>query len=112
MKYDIVTIGSATVDHFADTDSELIRIDTRSSHEELIAFPLGSKLLIRELKTTTGGGGTNTAVAFSRLGLRTAFLGKLGDDASATFVLDRLKAEGVNFIGAHGGQTGLSIILN
>ncbi len=112
MKYEIVTIGSATVDHFADTDSELIRIDTRSSHEELIAFPLGSKLLIRELKTTTGGGGTNTAVAFSRLGLNTAFLGKLGDDASAAFVLDRLKAEGVDFIGARGGQTGLSVILN
>ena len=46
MRFDIITIGSATVDHFADTDSELIRIDTRSHHEALIAFPLGSKLLM------------------------------------------------------------------
>ncbi|RMF16315.1 MAG: carbohydrate kinase family protein, partial [Gammaproteobacteria bacterium] len=83
-----------------------------STHEELIAFPLGSKLLIKELKTTTGGGGTNTAVAFSKLGLKTAFLGKLGDDASAEFVLDSLHRENVEFIGAQGGQTGLSVILN
>ncbi|WLQ13343.1 carbohydrate kinase family protein [Hahella aquimaris] len=112
MTFDVVTIGSATVDHFADTDSELIRIDTRTSHSELIAFPLGSKLLIKELRTTTGGGGTNTAVAFSRLGLNTGFLGKIGDDANGDFVLDKLREEHISFIGARGGQTGFSVILN
>lgn len=112
MNFDIITIGSATVDHFADTDSELIRIDTRSHHEELIAFPLGSKLLINELKTTVGGGGTNTAVAFSHLGLKTGFLGKIGSDAAGDFVLDLLKQEDVAFIGARNGQTGFSVILN
>lgn len=112
MSFDIVTIGSATVDHFADTDSELIRIDTRHSHEELIAFPLGSKLLINELKTTVGGGGTNTAVAFSHMGLKTAYLGKIGEDAAGDYVLDLLKASGVKFIGMREGQTGFSVILN
>jgi ribokinase len=112
MQFDIVTIGSATVDHFADTDSELIRIDTRLHHEELIAFPLGSKLLIKELKTTVGGGGTNTAVAFSRLGLKTGYLGKIGDDAAGDFVTNLLKKENITFIGARGGQTGFSVILN
>ena len=112
MRFDIITIGSATVDHFADTDSELIRIDTRSHHEALIAFPLGSKLLINELKTTVGGGGTNTAVAFAHLGLKTAYLGKLGSDAAGEFVLDLLNKEGIAFIGAREGQTGFSVILN
>ncbi|OZG75349.1 carbohydrate kinase family protein [Hahella sp. CCB-MM4] len=112
MPFDVVTIGSATVDHFADTDSELIKIDTRTSHEELIAFPLGSKLLIKELNTTTGGGGTNTAVAFSRLGLNTGFLGKIGADAAGDFVLEKLSRESVEFIGPRGGQTGFSVILN
>ena len=42
MSFDIVAIGSATVDQFADTDSELIRIDTPTTKEKLIAFPLGS----------------------------------------------------------------------
>ena len=68
MTYDVVTIGSATVDYFADTDSELIRIDTRLTSETLLAYPLGGKILIKELTTTTGGGGTNTATAFKRLG--------------------------------------------
>ena len=112
MSFDIITIGSATVDHFADTDSELIRIDTRCHHEELIAFPLGSKLLINELKTTVGGGGTNTAVTFAHLGLKTAYLGKIGDDAAGDFVLSLLKQEGITFIGARDGQTGFSVILN
>jgi ribokinase len=112
MSFDVITIGSATVDHFADTDSELIRIDTRSHHEALIAFPLGSKLLINELKTTVGGGGTNTAVAFAHLGLKTAYLGKVGTDAAGDFVLDLLTKEGITFLGAREGQTGFSVILN
>lgn len=112
MSYDVVTIGSATVDYFADTDSELIRIDTRLTSETLLAYPLGGKILIRELATTTGGGGTNTATAFRRLGFNTAFLGKLGDDVLGDLVLKTLGDEGVPFIGARRGQTGVSFVLN
>lgn len=112
MKFDVVTVGSAAVDYFADTDSELIRIETRTRKEELIAFPLGSKLLIKSLLILTGGGGTNTAVSFSRLGLSTAYLGKMGDDGNADFIEKSLAAEGVRFIGAREGQTGMSMILD
>lgn len=112
MAYDIVTIGSATLDHFADTDSELIRIDTRLTSEALLAYPLGGKVLIKELVTTTGGGGTNSATAFARLGFGTAFLGKLGDDVLADLVLKQLANEGVTFIGARKGRTGVSFVLN
>ena len=112
MSFDVVTIGSATLDYFADTDSELIKIQTRTTTEELIAFPLGSKLLIKELNITTGGGGTNTAVAFARLGFNTGYLGKVGEDANGDLVITRLKEEGVTFIGPREGQTGLSMILN
>lgn len=112
MSYDVVTIGSATVDYFADTDSELISIDTRVSSETLLAFPLGGKVLIRELNTTTGGGGTNTAVALARLGFNTAFLGKLGADVLGDLILKKLAEEGVAFIGVREGQTGVSFVLN
>lgn len=112
MIYDVVTIGSATVDQFADTDSELIRIQTRTSTEELIAFPLGSKLLIKHLTIQTGGGGTNSAVAFARLGLKTAFLGKIGEDGNGEFIVKTLYEEGVEFIGAREGTTGISVILD
>lgn len=112
MHFDVVTIGSATIDFFADTDSELIKIQTRTTTEELIAFPLGSKLLIKELNITTGGGGTNTAVAFSRLGFKTAYLGKLGNDTNGDLITAKLARENIAFIGARDGQSGLSIILN
>lgn len=110
--FDVVTIGSATADFFADTDSELINIQTRTTTEELIAFPLGSKLLINKLNITTGGGGTNTAVAFSRLGFNTGYLGKVGDDSNGDLVIKNLAREKIDFIGPREGQTGISFILN
>ncbi len=111
-KYDIVAIGSATVDQFADTDSELIRIETPTMQEKLIAFPLGSKILIKELNLAVGGGGTNCATTFARLGLTTAYLGKIGDDGNGDFVIRKLQDEKIDFIGPREGTTGLSIILN
>jgi ribokinase len=112
MTFDITTIGSATVDYFADTDSELIRIETRTTREELLAFPMGEKILVNEFNISTGGGGTNTAVAFARLGFRTAFLGKIGSDLNGDFIVEQLGKEGVTFIGAREGQSGASVILN
>jgi ribokinase len=112
MSYDVVTIGSATVDYYADTDSELIQIDTSLTSETLLAFPLGGKVLIKELNTTTGGGGTNTAVAFARLGFNTAFLGKIGNDILGDFILTQLQDAKIPFIGAREGQTGVSFVLN
>lgn len=112
MGFDVTTIGSATVDYFADTDSELIRIETRTTREDLLAFPMGEKILVKEFNITTGGGGTNTAVAFARLGFRTAYLGKIGSDLNGDFIVEQLGKEGVAFIGAREGQSGASVILN
>lgn len=111
-EYDVVAIGSATVDQFADSDSELIRIDTPTIHQKLIAFPLGSKILVKQLTLATGGGGTNCAVALARLGMKTAYLGKIGDDGNGEFVVRKLAEEHVDFIGPREGQTGISVILN
>ena len=111
-EYDVVAIGSATVDQFADTDTELIRIDTPTTQEKYIAFPLGSKILVKKLTLATGGGGTNTAVSLSRLGLKTAYLGKIGDDGNGEFVVRKLAEEKIDFIGPQTGQTGISVILN
>ena len=95
--YDIITVGSATVDVFANTKySELIKIKTTEKEIDLLAYPSGSKILIKELKFTTGGGGTNTAVALSKLGHKVGFLGKLGCDENADFILKKLKEGGVD----------------
>mgnify|MGYP006302956717 CR=1 FL=1 len=112
-KFDVVVCGSATVDVFANTESELIEIRSADSSESLIAYPSGSKILIKELIFEIGGGGTNTAVAFSRMGCKTGYVGCLGDDENAARVLNLLKKEKISFLGhSTGEQTGYSIILD
>ncbi len=111
--YDIITVGSATVDVFAHTKSELIKIKTSSSEEDLIAYPSGSKILIKELRFTIGGGGTNSAVSLARLGHKVAYLGSLGNDENGRRILDLLKKEKLDFIGVLSKEiTGYSIILD
>ena len=112
--YDIITVGSATMDVFAHTNfSEIIKIKEPEKETELIAYPMGSKILISELRFTTGGGGTNTAVALARLGHKTAWIGKLGRDANSEIILRELKKEGVDSLAVYGrGFTGYSVILD
>lgn len=111
--YNVICVGSATVDVFAHTESELIKIKTQQMEEDLIAYPSGSKILIEKLEFKVGGGGTNTAVSFSKLGMKTAYLGKLGSDENANQVLALLKKEKIDFVGIKGKeQTGYSIILD
>ena len=69
--YDVITVGSATLDVFARTRfSEIIKIIDPKGETDLLAFPVGTKILIDELDFTTGGGGTNTAVALARLSIK------------------------------------------
>lgn len=84
MPYDILTIGSATIDIFVETGDKLFR-------EKI---PYGEKILIDGLHIDTGGGATNTAVAFSRLGFETACLAKIGKNSQE--IINVLKKEGVD----------------
>ncbi|MFZ5954877.1 MAG: carbohydrate kinase family protein [Nanoarchaeota archaeon] len=102
--FDVITFGSAVIDIFVDTDV--------SEKKNFISYPVGSKILIKDLKFDIGGGGTNTAVAFARLGLKTGYIGKLGRDENAYEVLRLLKKEHIKFLGTQEGITGHSIILD
>ncbi|RME31866.1 carbohydrate kinase family protein, partial [Candidatus Woesearchaeota archaeon] len=110
--YDVVTMGSATQDVFAMTDAETVTFRHGHDEQELIAYPLGSKILIHDIDFQIGGGGTNTATTFARQGLKTGFIGKIGKDPSGYAVMKFLKEEGITFLGAVGHHTGYSIILD
>lgn len=112
--YDVITVGSATIDVFAKTRfSELIKIIDTKGETDLLAFPSGAKILVDELEFTTGGGGTNTAVALSRLGHKVAFIGKLGTGTNSDFIHKNLKKEKIDLLCAHGkGNAGYSVILD
>lgn len=107
-----MTVGSATLDVFVDTASELVKFVTEDGEKDFISYPSGSKILVSQLDFYTGGGGTNTAISFARTGLRTGFIGKLGDDENARKILGELQSERVDFLGVRGGQTGYSIVLD
>ncbi|MBU0760290.1 MAG: carbohydrate kinase family protein [Nanoarchaeota archaeon] len=103
--FEIITFGGAVVDAFLETGMP-------EKNKEL-CVPLGYKLLVKNIWFATGGGGTNTATAFSRLGLKTGFIGKLGKDANAKLILEELKKEKIDFLGTFGQEpTGYSVILN
>jgi len=109
MGFDVVTVGSGTVDIFIHPkDAEL---GEHADHVD-VCYHIGEKVLIDQLVQDTGGGGTNAAVAFARLGMKTGWLGVLGDDANAESVRAALKKERVDVLGQTiKGQTGLSVIM-
>ncbi len=118
--YDIICVGSNTVDVFVKTDTEAVSLHYKIKREKgfvdkeklSLAYPVGEKILINHLEFQTGGGGTNTAVAFSRLGLRTGYLGKIGEDDNGARIFASLKQEKVDFLGTLGETSGYSVILD
>lgn len=111
--YDIIAVGSAALDVFVMTDAELIKFKDQKHEEDYIAYRSGDKVLIKQLEFLTGGGGTNTAVAFSRLGLKTGYVGNIGKDEHGKIILADLNNEHVDFLGTTGiWKTGYSIILD
>jgi len=114
--FDIITVGSATVDVFAKTKfSELIKIFDSKGETDLLAYPTGSKILIEKLNFTTGGGATNTAVCLARLGHKVACISKTGSGSNATKIKKHLEREGIDaslMVCSKNGRTGYSIILD
>src|SRR3989339_515155 len=52
--YDVITVGSATVDLFAHTEfSEQVHKKTRKGEAKLIAYPVGAKILINRFELTS-----------------------------------------------------------
>ncbi|MBE0409825.1 MAG: carbohydrate kinase family protein [Anaerolineales bacterium] len=115
--YDVITVGSNTIDVFAYTDrSKSICIKTIEGERCFISYPVGSKFLIDELDFYTGGGGTNSAVSLSRMDLKVGYIGKIGNDENGNRIIEALKEEKVNFLGVKSKipskKTGYSIILD
>jgi sugar/nucleoside kinase (ribokinase family) len=84
--YDVITIGSSTVDVYGIVNKGYNEIKK------------GDKVLISKLDFEIGGGGVNSAVALKRMGLKAAFLGKLGKDHNAYMVRRDLKNEKIEII--------------
>ncbi|HCC84912.1 MAG TPA: hypothetical protein DEP87_04490 [Candidatus Pacebacteria bacterium] len=109
--FQVITIGSALVDIFVHSSQFASQ---SSERDELLCLTSGDKLDIEGFRVFSGGGATNTAVGFQRLGFQTGIICELGRDDLAQIILNDLKRERVMtqlVIAEKKEQTGGSIIL-
>ncbi len=88
-RYDVLCIGSATVDHFLTIE------------EPFSSVRPGDKILVKGSTVFTGGGANNAACALAKLGLNAKVLTKLGSDHNADFIIKDLAKFGVKNIARH-----------
>lgn len=93
--FDCLTIGAATRDCFLESAAfQIIKSkEFQTGLGECVA--LGSKNEVSEITFETGGGATNAAVTFARLGFKTSILASVGQDTNGEEIIKVLKEEGV-----------------
>lgn len=113
--FDVITIGSATMDVFVECDdANIVSVSTQFAKSEFMSYPYGAKLEVTNFDSNVGGGGVNTALNFANLGFKTSAICKIGDDIYSKGVLDALqksKLDFSNIIQDKTVSTGFSIIL-
>ena len=92
--YDVITIGTATLDVILPCP-ELKKENDQNNKPHLI-LPHGTKIEIENVQFETGGGATNAATTFARQGLKPAVIAKIGKDISGDRVISRLKEEHID----------------
>lgn len=108
----VITIGSALVDIFITSKNFELKHDDPGVW---LCQRYDDKVEVDSFQVTTGGGGSNTAVGFARMGFETAVVAELGIDAWAELVESDFKKEGVEtslLIREKKEETGGSIILS
>lgn len=113
--FDVITIGSATLDAFIETDvATIVSVCTTYNKKDFMAYPYGAKIDIDKFDFQTGGGGINTATNFATLGLNASTIVKTGNEIQGENIINTLNKFGVdvsNVIKSDKYQTGFSIIL-
>ncbi|MFA4827517.1 MAG: carbohydrate kinase family protein [Candidatus Shapirobacteria bacterium] len=104
---DVISIGAATVDIFVKSRDFLVK-------DNYLSLPLSSKNEISEGLICSGGGATNSSVAFSRLGLKSACLSLIGEDLLSQYIYQDLRQNQVDsslIISQPNDTTDYSVIL-
>ena len=112
---DVITIGSATMDVFVESDdANIVYVYTKNKKSEFMSYPYGAKVEFSDFDSQVGGGGVNTAVNFANLGFKTSAIFKIGDDIYSEGILTSFKEKNVdlsNIVQDKSLSTGFSIIL-
>jgi ribokinase len=93
-KYDLISIGDATIDTFLMMDENDIQIVTESGRAKMM-MNWGDKLPVKALYRTVAGNAANNAVGSARLGLKTALYTVLAHDTGGREIMYKMKKEKV-----------------
>lgn len=88
--YDVISIGSSLLDIFIKSND--LETD-RDGERQILTY--GDKLELSDFHIVTGGGASNTSVAFARLGLAVAVVSETGHDEFASLINADFQKEGV-----------------
>lgn len=94
--YDVITVGAAVRDVFLLSRAFMLIPLPELGGNLAECVSLGSKIDVDDLVHTTGGGATNAAATFARLGFATACITRVGDDEPGRAVIADLMQHGVD----------------
>ncbi len=100
-KYQVVGIGNAIVDVFSKTDEEFLsRMGIEKGIMQLVDRERGELLYDAMGERVQGAGGSvaNTLAGVGNLGLKTAFIGRVHDDALGQFYAKAMSQDGTDFV--------------
>lgn len=100
-KFDVVGLGSCTLDLIFEVN-DIMRmelIDRDDVEKKYIAIENSSKLNVKNVKSFPGGSAANIACDLANIGLKTAYIGGIGDDTAGDTCLVDLQNHHVDTSG-------------
>ncbi len=96
--YDIVTIGGAVRDIIFYTEEGKIFKNPHDNPlvQKIIGFEAGAKIYIKDVSFLAGGGALNTGVGFSKLGIKTGAITRVGNDQAGKDLIKKMKSRNLD----------------
>lgn len=96
-KNKVITIGGATQDIYLRYEgADSMKITGIHGEQSYMLFESGAKVEVENIEYHTGGGATNSAVSFKRLGFDVSSICMIGDDEAGKTVINDLEKDGVD----------------
>jgi ribokinase len=115
MMYDVLSLGPARMDVFVQLpEDDITEICTVDRKRCMIELGFGEKVAVKGMEFSIGGNAGNNAVGITRLGMKSAVVGAIGDGWTDKQVIEILRGEGVEtkYIEIKPGQKGFGVIIN
>lgn len=104
---DFVSIGDIVTDEFIELRPDRAVVNQTLTGRKTLSMYFGDKLEYKgAVNVPAVGNSPNAAVSATRLGLKTALVTDIGNDAGGEEIMEQLKKEGVNtrFVDIHDGK--------